>query len=413
VQDITEKKQYQHALIEATQAAAAANKTKGEFLANMSHEIRTPMNGVIGMTELLLDTQLNSIQREYVQTVRDSATSLLKVINDILDFSKVEAGKLELEQLDIDLRDTVEDVSRLLSIQATAKGLKVLIHIDPDLPALVKGDAVRIRQILLNLAGNALKFTAEGEIGIELRVLEQTSHGTRVRCEVRDTGTGIPADRLDKLFKPFSQVDSSTTRQFGGTGLGLSICKRLVDLMNGEIGVRSEPGLGSSFWFTAYFDAVDPTAVQAAPSFATLTAARNREHHRILLAEDNAVNQKVASRMLEKLGFQVDIACDGQAAVERWTSGDYDLILMDCQMPVMDGFEATRAIREMETQGRLARTVIVALTAHAMKGVDQQCVDAGMDGYLSKPIDRVQLATCLERFLDDSEPPIPAAQSQP
>jgi len=556
ISDITEARAAREATIRAAQEAEAASLAKSTFLATMSHEIRTPMNGIIGMTGLLLDSGLDRVQRDYAETIRASADSLLTILNDILDFSKIEAGKLDIEAIELDLTTNVEDVGSIMAFQAAAKGIELVVNVQPDVPPRVIGDPQRIRQCLLNLVGNAIKFTQQGEVVVEVCSVGGQNGKSLVHFEVRDTGIGIAPEALDKLFQPFTQADSSTTRRFGGTGLGLSIVRKLVEMMGGQTGAQSVAGQGSTFWFTLPLEAVPASdasrpapatprgkrvllvddnetnrrvlssqmrhagyEVDTAPSatealallrrpkadfdfvvldyqmpdmdgamlgeqimnakdipatrlvlltsldrsgdmqrFAdigfsayltkpvrtrelleclekalerdaqdwymrsqpiitrgTLIATETKRTYAgtVLLVEDNAINQRVARRFLERLGCDVRVVGDGQQAVDAYREETFDFILMDMQMPVMDGLEATRHIRALEAGGR--RTPIVALTANAMMGTLERCLEAGMDDYLTKPLDISRLQDVLDRFIGEraGEPVTTAAVTAP
>jgi PAS domain S-box-containing protein len=399
VHDITARKLSEDALIEARNAADASNRTKTQFLANMSHEVRTPMNGIIGMSEVLLSEPLKEREREYVEIIHRSGVSLLGVLNDVLDFSRFESGQLVIERTVFDLPLVIHDVVKLFETEAHDKDLRLSTDLALGLPRNVLGDPARLRQILTNLVANAVKFTEQGEIEVIIAVEPDATQSVQsIRFEVRDTGIGIAADLQQQIFEAFAQVDGSMTRRHGGSGLGLTIVRGLVKLMDGDIGLKSTPGRGSRFWFTLPL----PNAAAGANAGEAPSAPPGYAGKKVLLVEDDVINARIAGVLLANRGLQVTHASGGEKAVAAFRTqsvAPFDLVIMDCQMPVMDGFEATRIIRAVEQGRAMGHTPIAALTAHAFAGYREECLAAGMDDYITKPIRVPEFDAMLARWL--------------
>ncbi len=412
--NVEEKEKVQQGLIEnlkkARIEAESANKAKSEFLANISHEVRTPLHAVIGMTELLIETKLDKDQRYYTDTLYSSAKMLLMLINDILDFSRIDAGRIDEEKEAFNLRQLFQDIISIMKEKASCKGLVLAGDMDEGIPDMLIGYSGYMKQILLNLIQNAIKFTYRGQVTVTATAVSETEDELVLKMSVQDTGIGIPEEQQDQIFQPFTQIDASSTRKEGGTGLGLAIVRKLVSFMGGEIHLESSEREGSTFSFSLSFEKVKDTGDHVTDTMTDAKSARNQsdvsegtaERLQVLLVEDNAINQKVAHAMLQKMGYKIDIAFNGAEAVEALQQKNYGLVLMDLQMPVMDGYEATRTIRG---SGKVlnSNVPIVAMTANATKEDRQQCLDSGMDDYIPKPVERKVMMNMLKRWLPLTE----------
>jgi signal transduction histidine kinase/ActR/RegA family two-component response regulator len=396
--EIQHGKKIEAELKEAKDKAEQMSQAKGEFLANMSHEIRTPMNGVMGTLQLLEDTDLSIEQKDFVKTAHKSAEALLAILNDILDLSKIEAGKLDFENIAFNLKQIIKDIVTLYSLKAEQQGVSLVQQLDDQLPDALIGDPTRMRQVIVNLVSNALKFTQQGEVKISVNVIKSYNESVDLKIAVSDSGIGISQGAQKTLFNAFTQADSSTTRKYGGTGLGLAIVNQLVDLMGGTLGLDSIEGKGSTFWFSANF-----LSTEEIPDPATDVVSANKSlklDANVLLVEDNAINQMVAQKMLEKVGLKATLASNGVEAIKHLSEQQFDLVLMDCQMPEMDGFEATREIRKHNIQAINQQTIpIIAMTANVMSGDRERCLEVGMDDYIGKPIQRDKLEVVLRKWL--------------